>query len=122
MMAAGDSRCFARVREVSYSLFGSIIMLGIDVSKDTLACTLFDTQTQKPIWHRTVPNTNAGINRLLRQTPTQSHWTLEPTGRYGLLAVTTARQAGRQVLLAQSTQRVPEGTRLSALHPEPRQD
>ncbi len=23
-------------------------MLGIDVSKDTLACTLFDAQTQKP--------------------------------------------------------------------------
>lgn len=76
-------------------------MLGIDVSKDTLACTLLDPQTQKPIWHRTVPNTNAGINRLLRQTPTQSHWALEPTGRYGLLAATTARQAGRQVLLAQ---------------------
>ena len=76
-------------------------MLGIDVSKDTLACTLLDPQTQKPIWNRTVPNTTAGINRLLRQTPAQSHWALEPTGRYGILAATTARQAGRQVLLAQ---------------------
>lgn len=76
-------------------------MLGIDVSKDTLACTLFDPQTQKPIWNRTVPNTSSGINRLLRQTPIESHWALEPTGRYGLLAATTARQAGRQVLLAQ---------------------
>ena len=27
-------------------------MLGIDVSKDTLACTLFDPQTQKPLWNR----------------------------------------------------------------------
>lgn len=76
-------------------------MLGIDVSKDTLACTLFDPQTQKPIWNRTVPNTTAGINRLLRQTPAESHWALEPTGRYSLLAVTTAHEAGRQVLLAQ---------------------
>lgn len=76
-------------------------MLGIDVSKDTLACTLFDPQTQKPIWNRTVPNTTAGINRLLCQTPAESRWALEPTGRYGLLAATAAHQAGRQVLLAQ---------------------
>lgn len=76
-------------------------MLGIDVSKDTLACTLLDPQTQKPIWHRTVPNTTAGIKQLLRQTPDHSDWVLEPTGRYGLLAATTARRAGRQVLLAQ---------------------
>lgn len=76
-------------------------MLGIDVSKDTLACTLLDPQTQKPIWNRTVPNTASGINRLLRQTPVEAHWALEPTGRYSLLAATTARQAGRQVLLAQ---------------------
>ena len=76
-------------------------MLGIDVSKDTLACTLFDPQTQKPIWNRTVPNTPSGVNRLLRQTPVESQWALEPTGRYSLLAATTAHQAGRQVLLAQ---------------------
>jgi hypothetical protein len=47
-------------------------MLCIDVSKDTLVCTLFDTQTQKPLWSRTVANTSAGINRLLRQTPAES--------------------------------------------------
>lgn len=76
-------------------------MLGIDVSKDTLACTLLDPQTQKPIWNRTVPNTPSGVNRLLRQTPVESHWALEPTGRYSILAATVARQAGRQVLLAQ---------------------
>ncbi len=76
-------------------------MLGIDVSKDTLACTLFDPQTQKPLWSRTVPNTWSGINRLLRQTPAESPWALEPTGRYSLLAATTASQSGRQVLLAQ---------------------
>lgn len=76
-------------------------MLGIDVSKDTLVCTLFDPQTQKPLWNRTVANSAAGVRGLLRQTPAESAWAMEPTGRYSLLAATTARQAGRQVLLAQ---------------------
>jgi transposase len=76
-------------------------MLGIDVSKDTLACTLFDPATQKPLWSRTVANTPSGISRLLRQTPAASPWALEPTGRYSLLAAVQAHQAGRSVLLAQ---------------------
>jgi transposase len=76
-------------------------MLGIDVSKDTLACTLLDPTTQKPLWSRTVANSPAGISRLLRQTPPESPWALEPTGCYSLLAATTAQEAGRQVLLAQ---------------------
>jgi transposase len=76
-------------------------MLGIDVSKDTLACTLFDPQTQKPLWSRTVPNTKTGVSRLLSQTPQDSPWALEPTGRYSLLAATRAHEAGRSVLLAQ---------------------
>lgn len=76
-------------------------MLGIDVSKDTLACTLFDPATQKPLWSRTVPNTSAGVSRLLKQTPPDSPWALEPTGRYSLLAATRAQEAGRSVLLAQ---------------------
>ena len=76
-------------------------MLGIDVSKDTLACTLFDLATQKPLWSRTVANSPSGISRLLRQTPPESPWALEPTGRYSLLAATRAHAAGRSVLLAQ---------------------
>lgn len=76
-------------------------MLGIDVSKDTLACTLFDPITQKPLWKRTVPNTASGAQRLLRQTPCESPWALEPTGRSSLLAATAAHQSGRRVLLAQ---------------------
>jgi transposase len=76
-------------------------MLGIDVSKDTLACTLFDPATQKPLWSRTIPNTKAGVSRLLKQTPSDSPWALEPTGRYSLLAATRAHEAGRSVLLAQ---------------------
>jgi len=76
-------------------------MLGIDVSKDTLACTLFDSATQKPLWSRTFPNSSQGVLRLLRQTPPTSPWALEPTGRYSLLAATQGHQAGRRVLLAQ---------------------
>ncbi len=57
-------------------------MLGIDVSKDTLACTLFDPQTQKALWSRTFANTPAGIARLLRQTPEDCPLALEPTARY----------------------------------------
>ena len=76
-------------------------MLGIDVSKDTLVCTFFDPARQKPLWSRTGPKTSSGVSRLLRQTPQESPWALEPTGRYSLLAATRAHQAGRQVLLAQ---------------------
>jgi hypothetical protein len=43
-------------------------MLGIDVSKDTLACTLFDPATQKPLWNRIVPNTAALALRF------EHHW------------------------------------------------
>jgi transposase len=37
----------------------------------------------------------------LKQTPAQSSWALEPTGRYSLLAAVQAHKAGRSVLLAQ---------------------
>ncbi len=76
-------------------------MLGIDVSKDTLACTLFDPQTQKALWSRTFANTPAGIARLLRQTPEDCPLALEPTARYSTQVANQANQAGRSVLLAQ---------------------
>ena len=75
-------------------------MLGIDVSKDTLACTLFDPQTQKALWSRTFDNTPSGIARLLRQTPSDCPLALEPTGRYSTQVASQANQAGRRVLLA----------------------
>lgn len=76
-------------------------MLGIDVSKDSLACTLFDPNTHKVLWNKSFPNTPQGIGRLLKQTPPDSPWALEPTGRYSTAPATLARQAGRSVLLAQ---------------------
>ena len=76
-------------------------MLGIDVSKATLSCTLLVTRDQPPVWQHTLPNTPAGIAALIRQTPATSPWVVEPTGRYSQAVVTQGRAAGRQVLLAQ---------------------
>lgn len=76
-------------------------MLGIDVSKDTLACTLFDPSTHKACWNRTFDNTPTGIRQLLRQTPEDCPLALEPTGRYSTSVAASAVSAGRQVFLAQ---------------------
>lgn len=76
-------------------------MLGIDVSKAQLTCTLVDPQTEKNRWCREVPNTPAGIEQLLRRTPAEVAWVVEPTGRYSSLVARQATAAGRLVLLAQ---------------------
>lgn len=76
-------------------------MLGIDVSKATLTCTLRVTRDQPPLWQGSVPNTATGIADLVRRTPATSPWVVEPTGRYSHALVAHAQAAGRQVLLAQ---------------------
>lgn len=75
-------------------------MLGIDVSKDQLACALFDPTSQQLLWERTVPNTPQGIAQLLGHTPPTVAWVMEPTGRYSTPVARQAHQAGRRVLLA----------------------
>lgn len=75
-------------------------MLGIDVSKETLSTTLLDQATRKVRWERTVPNTPAGIAQLLRRTPQDVPWVLEPTGRYSAVVAKHAQAAERMVLLA----------------------
>lgn len=75
-------------------------MLGIDISKRELACTLIYAGTEQPAWQRAVPNTTAGFAKLLKATPPEASWVLEPTGRYGLALVKEAQAAGRNVLLA----------------------
>ena len=75
-------------------------MLGIDVSKDNLVASLMEPITKKARWTRPVPNTEAGIRKLLALTPADVPWVLEPTGRYSLLAVKLAQEAGRTVLMA----------------------
>ena len=76
-------------------------MLGIDVSKDTLSCTLLDPSTRQKTWHREVKNTPTGWKQLLKHTPPTVPWVLEPTGRYSQEVARAARQAGREVRLAQ---------------------
>lgn len=75
-------------------------MLGIDVAKDTLACTLLDPHSRKTLWRKSLPNTASGIATLLSTTPAEAPWVLEPTGRYSTPVATRARQANRNVLLA----------------------
>jgi transposase len=75
-------------------------MLGIDVSKDTLACALLNPATERFHWEKTVANSPAGVDRLLAATPPTDPWVLEPTGRYSLAVAKQARAAGRVVLLA----------------------
>lgn len=76
-------------------------MLGIDVSKDTLSCTLIDSTTRQKTWHKEVKNTPAGWRQLLHHTPPTAPWVLEPTGRYSQDVARAAQQAGREVRLAQ---------------------
>lgn len=75
-------------------------MLGIDVSKATLAYTLLNDQTHQPDQDGTVPNTADGIAVLLRRIPATHAWVAEPTGPYNQLLVTAGQRAGRTVLLA----------------------
>jgi len=76
-------------------------MLGIDVSKDTLSCSLFDPSTKRQKWFKEVKNAPAGWKQLLRSTQPNVTWVLEPTGRYSQEVVRAARLAGRDVRLAQ---------------------
>jgi transposase len=74
-------------------------MLGVDVSKAELHGTWRDPATRRIGWHGAVPNSPAGIERLLRLVPPGAV-VVEPTGRYGEALVRAAQAAGREVLLA----------------------
>ncbi len=76
-------------------------MLGIDVGKDTLHCTLLEPTTRRPLWSRTYANTPQGISRLLKATAPDCIWALEPTGSYSTDVVKQARAAQRDVRLAE---------------------
>jgi transposase len=75
-------------------------MIGIDVSKDTIACSLVEASSQERLWYLTLPNTPAGVATLLEKTPPDTPWVLEPTGRYSTRVVQQAYQAGQSVRLA----------------------
>lgn len=75
-------------------------MLGIDISKATVAYALLDDQTAQVQREGSVPNTEVGIARLLRRIPAAHTWVAEPTGPYSRLLVAVGQQAGRTILLA----------------------
>ncbi len=71
-------------------------MIGIDVAKDTLAVCWWPAGESEPKWERDYPNSKAGLRRLLRETPPEEPWVLEPTGPYSLGVVEAALEAGRK--------------------------
>jgi transposase len=76
------------------------MVLALDVSKEELVCTLMDRKTRQTRFETTVPNTAAGVRRLLARTPLEAVWVLEPTGSYSLPVVKQAQAAGRTVWMA----------------------
>ncbi len=75
-------------------------MVGIDVAKRTLSVCCWDPERDAPAWEAVYENSEAGVTQLLADTPAQEAWVLEPTGRYGDLAVQLAQTGGRLVLKA----------------------
>jgi transposase len=75
-------------------------MIGIDTSKNKLDYALVHRDTLAPEWQRTIANQPAGFAQLLRDTPPETPWVIEPTGRYSLSVVQFAREAGQKVFLA----------------------
>ncbi len=70
-------------------------MIGIDVSKDTLAVCCWEQDHPAPTWERAYPNSEAGLRQLLADTAPEEPWVLEPTGPYSLRVVEGALAAGR---------------------------
>jgi transposase len=79
---------------------GVTLMLGIDVSKATLAYSLLDGTTHQLLAEGQVPNTPSGIDQLVATAPADHPWVLEPTGVYSQAVVQRGQQGGRTVFLA----------------------
>jgi len=94
-------------------------MLGIDVSKATLAYSLLAAGTQQVVAAGQVPNTPAGIAQLAALAPAEHPWVLEPTGVYSRAVVQRAQQDGRTVLLAPPKE---AKAFLAVLHPRAKTD
>ncbi len=75
-------------------------MIGIDVAKDVLTACRWDPGAEELAWERSYANSKLGVQALLAEAPAELAWVLEPTGRYGELAVALGQEAGRCVLLA----------------------
>jgi len=74
-------------------------MIGIDVSRATLAVACWDAFRQEVAWVCELPNSAEGLAQLVARTAPGECWALEPTGRYSELVVRTAWAYGRRPLL-----------------------
>lgn len=77
-----------------------IAMIGIDTSKSKLDCALMQRDEVTPLWQRDIANQPEGYMQILRETPPNTPWVIEPTGRYSLGVVQFAVAAGQKILLA----------------------
>jgi transposase len=82
----------------------SYSIIGLDVGKDKLVCTLVNTADKSVLWRDNFTNDACGISRLLAKSPKDSPIVLEPTGVYGNALVAQATSQGRTVLLAPGRQ------------------
>ena len=94
-------------------------VLGIDVSKEQLKTALWDKQEERFRWEKGFRRDAAGVCALLKATPPEVPWVLEPTGRYSLFVAKMAQEAGRSVLLASSRS---AKQYLESLHPRAKTD
>lgn len=94
-------------------------MLGLDVSKGSVAVCLVDDASRQVRWEGSVPNTPDGIAGLVARVAPSEPWVLEPTGSYSAPIVRQARAAGRAVLVAH-----PKAAKafLTCLHPRAKTD
>jgi transposase len=93
-------------------------MLGLDVSKATVAYTLLDPATSQRLDTGSVANGPAGFAALLAL-PAEHPWVVEPTGAYSAALVAHGQQAGRTVLMAPPRE---AHAFLRALHPRAKTD
>jgi transposase len=75
-------------------------MIGIDTSKAKLDCALVLANNSSPEWQFPIVNGPEGFAKLMKETPRDTPWVIEPTGRYSLDVVRFGRAAGQRVLTA----------------------
>lgn len=75
-------------------------MVGVDTASNKYDCVQLDPKTREILLSLTVPRTEAGIDTLFAKVPADVELVVEPTGRYSLLLVERAAEAGRRVRLA----------------------
>src|SRR5579862_9715070 len=74
--------------------------VGIDTSKDDLVCTFLERHEEAFTWRQSYSNDASGFDAILKSTPLNVAFVIEPTGNYSLPFVRHATTAGRPVLLA----------------------